>query len=219
MIGDYLRSLQERVQKERSRRSSIAQLLHQREHGEGEDAETFTPTYDEQDPDEVDPTNLREALEDEDLQLYYQLVETTQAEPTEQAPLGGMNAPQPAMATGGNASDSHLANLMQHILDDRKEGAAYRKALSQKDCANLLGCVPSVVVDGKVLDGPKLLAWFNEAVSTWLPPEYWAAGSFAFNATKSLFKDAPELEASWEQATQGDTQVALLKSQRRWRDA
>ena len=108
---------------------------------------------------------------------------------------------------------------MQHILDDRKEGAAYRKALSQKDCANLLGFVPSVVVDGKVLDGPKLLAWFNEVVSTWLPPEYWAVGSFAFNATKSLFKDAPELMASWVQATQGDTQVLQLKSQNRWREA
>jgi hypothetical protein len=209
MIGDYLRSLQERVQKERSRRSSIAQLLHQREHGEGEDAETFIPTYDDEDPDAVDPTNLG-ALGDADLQLYYQLVETTQAEP-QQAPLYETNAPQPAMAMGGNASDAHLATLMQHLLDDRKEGAAYRGRLSQKDCANLLGFVPSVVPDGKVLDGPKLLAWFNEAVSTWLPQPYWDVGSFAFNATKSLFKDAPELEASWEQATQGDAQVVLLK--------
>ena len=217
MLRNYYRSQEERVQKERSRRSSIAGLLHQREHGEGEDAETFTPTYDDEDPDAVVPTNLG-ALGDADLQLYYQLVETTQAEP-EQAPLYGMNAPQPAMATGGSASDSHLANLMQHILDDRKEGAAYRGRLSQKDCANLLGFVPSVVPDGRVLDGPKLLAWFNEAVSTWLPQEYWDVGSFAFNATKSLFKDAPELEASWEQATQGDTQVVLLKSQRRWREA
>ena len=55
-------------------------------------------------------------------------------------------------------------------------------------------------------------------VTTWLPIEYWAT-SFAFNATKSLFKDAPELMASWEQATQGDTQVLQLKSQNRWRKA
>ena len=102
MLRDYMRSQEERVQKERSRRSSIAHLLHQREHGEGEDAPTFTPTYDDEDPDAVDPTNLG-ALGEEDLQLYYQLVETTQAEP-EQAPLYETNAPQPAMATGGNAS-------------------------------------------------------------------------------------------------------------------
>ena len=69
MLRDYYRSQQERVLKERSKRSSIASLLHQREHGEGEDAPTFTPTYDEEDPDAVDPTNLREGLEDEDLQL------------------------------------------------------------------------------------------------------------------------------------------------------
>jgi hypothetical protein len=152
MIRDYMRSQQERVQTERSRRSSIAQLLHRRE--QGEDAETFTPTYDEQDPDAVDPTNLASGLEDEDLQLYFQLVETppAQAEPTVQAPLGGMYAPQPAMATGGNATDSHLAALMQLMLDDRKEGAAYRKALTQKDCANLLGFVPSVVVDAQSPD-------------------------------------------------------------------
>ena len=109
MIRDMMRSQQERVQNERSRRSSIAHLLHDR--AQGEDAQTFTPAYDEEDPYAVDPTNLASALGDEDLQLYYQLVETTQAEPFEQAPLGGMNAPQPAMATGGNATEQHLAAL------------------------------------------------------------------------------------------------------------
>ena len=91
MLRDYMRSQQERVLKERSKRSSIAGLLHQRSTEEGEDAETFTPTYDDEDPDAVDPTNLG-ALGDADLQLSYQLVETTQAEP-EQAPLYETNAP------------------------------------------------------------------------------------------------------------------------------
>jgi hypothetical protein len=107
---------------------------------------------------------------------------------------------------------------MQHLLDEKQEGATSRKTLSQRDCATLLLSVPSVVIDGHVLEGPKLLAWFNEVVTTWLPKEYWAT-SYAFNATKTLFKDAPELMASWVQATQGDTQVLQLRSQNRWYEA
>ena len=196
------RSQRERVQNGRSRRSSIAQLLHDRAHAE--DEETFSPTYEDEDPNAMDPTDLASALGGEDLNFYFQMVRIppTHADPTAQAPLGGMNAPQPAMAMGGDATAQNLATLMQHILDEKQEGARSRKTLSQRDCATLLLSVPSVVVDGHVLEGPKLLAWFNEVASTWLPKEYWAVGSFAFNATKSLFKDAPELEASWEQATQ-----------------
>ena len=89
----YERSQRERVQNGRSRRSSIAQLLHDRAHAD--DEESFSPTYEEEDPDAVDPTNLASALGGEDIAFYQQMVRIppTQAEPTAQAPLGGMNAP------------------------------------------------------------------------------------------------------------------------------
>jgi hypothetical protein len=70
----------------------------------------------------------------------------------------------------------------------------------------MLLAVPSVVVDGHVLQGPKLLAWFNEVTSTYLEPAYWTS-SYSFSATKSLFSDAPELLATWRQTTQSDTKV------------
>jgi hypothetical protein len=70
----------------------------------------------------------------------------------------------------------------------------------------MLLAVPSVVVDGQVLQGPKLLAWFNEVTSTYLEPAYWTS-SYSFSATKSLFSDAPELLATWRQTTQSDTKV------------
>ena len=78
----YERSLRERVQNERSRRSSIAQLLHDRAHTD--DDELFSPECDEEDPDVVDPTNLASALEGEDLNFYHQMVRISppQAEPT-----------------------------------------------------------------------------------------------------------------------------------------
>ena len=82
----------------------------------------------------------------------------------------------------------------------------------------MLAAVPSVTVDGQVLQGPKLLAWFNEVTSTWLPEKYWAS-SYAFNATKNLFADAPELLATWRQSTQSDTQVLRLKELEEWHEA
>ena len=82
----------------------------------------------------------------------------------------------------------------------------------------MLLAVPSVVVDGQVLQGPKLLAWFNEVTSTYLEPAYWTS-SYSFSATKSLFSDAPELLATWRQTTQSDTQVLKLKELGKWREA
>jgi hypothetical protein len=82
----------------------------------------------------------------------------------------------------------------------------------------MLVAVPSVSVDGQVLQGPKLLAWFNEVTSTYLEPAYWTS-SYAFNATKSLFSDAPELLATWRQSTQSGTQVLRLKELGQWREA
>jgi hypothetical protein len=57
MSTDGEMNSQERVQHGRSRRSSIASLLHERARREDEDT-AFTPEYDENDPDAVDPTNL-----------------------------------------------------------------------------------------------------------------------------------------------------------------
>ena len=68
----YERSQRERVLQERSRRSSIAQLLHDRAHGD--DEETFTPNYEDDESDEVDPANLGEALSTDDQIFYAQMV-------------------------------------------------------------------------------------------------------------------------------------------------
>jgi hypothetical protein len=51
-----------------------------------------------------------------------------------------------------------------------------------------------------------------------LEPAYWSS-SYAFNATKSLFSDAPELLATWRHATQSDTQVLKLKGEKKFREA
>jgi hypothetical protein len=122
------------------------------------------------------------------------------------------------MATGGDETTGVLKSLMEQLISNREEDATRRKTLTQKECAPMLLAVPSVVVDGQVLQGPKLLAWFNEVTSTYLEPSYWTS-SYSFNATKSLFSDAPELLATWKQATQSDTQVLKLKEQKKWRDA
>ena len=82
----------------------------------------------------------------------------------------------------------------------------------------MLAAVPSVVVDGHVLQGPKLLSWFKEVTSTYLTEKYWAS-SYAFNATQGLFSEAPELLATWRQSTQSDTQVLQLKEHGQWREA
>ena len=60
MSTDYEINQQERVQNERFRRSSFAQLVHDR--ARGKDGTTFTPEYDDEDPDGLDPTNLASAL-------------------------------------------------------------------------------------------------------------------------------------------------------------
>ena len=106
----------ERVLQERSRRSSIALLLHGR--ARGEDEATFTPEYDdEQDPNAVDPLNLASALDEEDLIFYQQMV---QIEPTQgvaaqapSTPLGLLFSPRPAMATGGDEATKTLQSLME----------------------------------------------------------------------------------------------------------
>jgi hypothetical protein len=170
------------------------------------DESTYTPEYDTEDLGVLDPTNLAEGLGQEDLNFYTQMVriESAQAEPTREAPLDPMNAPRPATATGGDATADTLQSLMRHLISNKEDEATRRKSLSQKDCAAMLLDLPSVSVDGQILQGPKLLAWFNEVTSTYLEPAYWTS-SYAFNATKSLFSDAPELLATWRQSTQSDT--------------
>ena len=104
MSTDYEINQQERVQNERFRRSSFAQLVHDR--ARGKDGNTFTPEYDDEDPDRLDPTNLASALGEKYMNYYTQLVriEPPQAEPTIQAPLGSMSAPRLATATGGDGT-------------------------------------------------------------------------------------------------------------------
>ena len=77
---------QERVLQERSRRSSIASLVHDR--ARGEDGTTFTPEYDDEDPNALDPTNLASALGEEDMHFYTQMVriESPQVEPQQRLP-------------------------------------------------------------------------------------------------------------------------------------
>jgi hypothetical protein len=182
-----------------------------------EEAEAFVPVFDEEDPDSVDPVNLAENLAKEDMDLYSQLVRTGMAQ-VEEAPLMPVSPPRPAFATGGDETTSVLASLMQHLLSKSDEDSRRRQTLSQKDAAAMLLAVPSVVVDGQVLQGPKLLAWFKELVSTYLEASYWTS-SYSFNATKGLFHDAPELLATWRQATQANPQVVQLKDEGRWLDA
>ena len=210
----------ERVLQERSRRSSIAMLLHDR--ARGEDEATFTPEYDDSDPNAVDPTNLASALEGDDMNFYHQMVqiESTQgmAAPASPNPLGSLFSPRPAMATGGDETTNALQSLMEHLIQGREEDASRRDKMTQKDCAALLASVPSVIVNGKVLKGSPLLAWFNELTATYLERRYWTS-SYSFNATQSLFADAPELLATWRQTTQSDTEVLHLKKKKKWREA
>jgi hypothetical protein len=56
--------------------------------------------------------------------------------------------------------------------DDKREGE--RRVISQKDAASCLEAVPSVAPDGIVLTGARLLAWFEELLSTYLTGHYWA---------------------------------------------
>jgi hypothetical protein len=182
--------------------------LHDR--ARGEDEATFTPEYDDGDPNAVDSMNLASALDEDDLIFYHQMV---QIEPTQgwaarapSTPLGSLFSPQPATATGGNEATKTLQSLMEHLISTRKEDASRRDNLSQKDCATLLASVPSVVVNGKVLKGSQLFAWFNELTTTYLERRYWIS-SYSFIATQGLFKDAPGLLATWRQTTQSDTQV------------
>ena len=104
MSTDYEINQQERVQNERFRRSSFAQLVHDR--ARGKDGNTFTPEYDDKDPHGLDPTNLASALGEKYMPYYTQLVriEPPQAEPTIQAPLSSMSAPRLATATGGDGT-------------------------------------------------------------------------------------------------------------------
>ena len=128
MSTDYEINQQERVQNERFRRSSFAQLVHDR--ARGKDGTTFTPEYDDEDPDGLDPTNLASALGEKDMHYYTQLVriEPPQAEPTIQAPLGSMSAPRLATATGGG--DSQVRVLQERtrrssiasLVHDRARG-------------------------------------------------------------------------------------------------
>ena len=202
MSTDYDYTQRECVLQERSRHSSIARLLYDR--ARGEDDDTFTPEYDDGDPNAVDPMNLATALAEEDVTFFHQMVHiepaqgvATQAPST---PLGSTlrNSPQPAMATGGNdATTLHLESLMQHLISARAEDVQRRDKLSQKDCATLLASVPSVIVDGKVLKGSQLLAWFNELTATYLERRRYWTSSYSFNAMQSLFKGAPELLATW----------------------
>ena len=67
MSTDHEMNSQVRVLQERTRRSSIALLLHER--ARGEDEPPFTPEYETEDPYAVDPTNLAEALGAEDMKL------------------------------------------------------------------------------------------------------------------------------------------------------
>ena len=192
---DNERSQRERVLRERSRRSSIAQLLHERANEEDE-PEEFTPTYDDEESNEVDPTNLTENLSEADMYFYSQMVATgpPQADPdTSQAHLGSTTTPQPATAMGGDGNGTALAleALVQHLIKKDDRAVVRSKNLSQRDITHILLAIPPVVVDDHVLTGPKLLAWFND-IPTYCEDSFWTS-SFAFNATKSLFKDAPEL--------------------------
>ena len=159
----------ERVLQERSRRTSIASLMLGSRDG-GEDENTFTPEYD--DPNALDPSNLALALGETDMLFYSKMVriESPQVEPPATASLDSTTAPRLATATGGDATADALKSLMQHILSTKEDEAQRRGTLSQKDCAAMLLAVPPVTVDGQVLQGPKLLAWFNEVTSTYLEP-------------------------------------------------
>ena len=145
-------------------------------------------------------------------------IESPQVEPPATASLDSTTAPRLATATGGDATADTLKSLMQHILSTKEDEAQRRGTLSQKDCAAMLAAVPSVVVDGHVLQGPKLLSWFKEVTSTYLTEKYWAS-SYAFNATQGLFSEAPELLATWRQSTQSDPQVLQLKEHGQWLEA
>ena len=216
------RSQRERVLRERSRRSSIASLLHGRANAEEDEPEEFTPTYDDEESNEVDPTNLKENLSEADMYFYSQMVATgpPQADPdTSQAHLGSTTTPQPATAMGGDGNGTALAleALVQHLIKKDDRAVVRSKNLSQRDVTHILLAIPPVVVDDHVLTGPKLLAWFND-IPTYCEDSFWTS-SFAFNATKSLFKDVPELQATWVSTTQGNTQVEELKRRHKWREA
>ena len=139
MSTDYEINQQERVQNERFRRSSFAQLVHDR--ARGKDGNTFTPEYDDEDPDGLDPTNLASALGEKYMNYYTRLVriEPPQAEPTTQAPLSSMSAPRPATATGGDETTNTLQPLMcgissRIVKKKPRAGRLCRRRIAQQYC-------------------------------------------------------------------------------------
>ena len=122
----------------------------------------------------------------------------------------------------GATAPSNNMETMETILRMMVKNDAERvkgKAMSQKDLAELIKSVPSVAPDGTVLQGSKLLSWFENLISTYLDDDFWAGGQQALNQTAKLFEGAPALKAVWEHYVHSNDEVRRLRAKGKFKEA
>ena len=133
----------ERVQRERHRRSSMAAVLYR---------DVYTPVWDDEDPENLVPTNLPDGTES----MYLRLVNAGLAQPVVDVEASKTPKPPPSVARE-DGTMMMLAQIMQQMADgnDRREDRSL--TLSQKDATALIvgtersrpdGCQTDCLVQG-----------------------------------------------------------------------
>ena len=182
---------------ERSRRTSIAALLLERE--------DFDPTY--EDDNAVDPQNLPDNI----LAIYNTLVDSNLQVVDPNASIFGDAEENVPNVAGTSGRDPLLASLLSKLVEAQERRSSFDDKISQKEATYLIQAVPPLVKDGTPLSGAKLLAWFEQLTGTYLTGKFWTS-SYAFNSLSKLFEDAPDLKATWERVTQSDEKVVAARN-------
>ena len=182
---------------ERSRRTSIAALLLERE--------DFDPTY--EDDNAVDPQNLPDNI----LAIYNTLVDSNLQVVDPNASIFGDAEENVPNVAGTSGRDPLLASLLSKLVEVQERRSSFDDKISQKEATYLIQAVPPLVKDGTPLSGAKLLAWFEQLTGTYLTGKFWTS-SYAFNSLSKLFEDAPDLKATWERVTQSDEKVVAARN-------
>ena len=120
-------------------------------------------------------------------------------------------------APRGNNMETMEALLRMMVKNDTERVKG--RAISQKGIAELINSVPSVAPGGVVLKGAKLLAWFENFLSTYVDDYFWSGGKLALNQTAKLFENAPDLLAVWEHYILNDAKVQALRDQEKFKEA
>ena len=156
------------IARERNRRLTLAAVVLDI------DKEAYVPDCDYD--DELDPNIL--PGEQEQLEKYRKIV-LIPPQPTAVITKHQSNAKAP----GGEMRMRNMADILRMmVLNDEKRDRD-RKAISQKDIAELLKSVPSVAPNGTALTGSKLLSWFENFCTTYVDDYFWSGGQNSLNQT------------------------------------